>query len=61
MLCSVCHKNMAVIFTKKIEKDKTLSEDEIKKGYDEVQKITDNYIAKVDQIVKDKEAELLKV
>ncbi|MBE6430762.1 MULTISPECIES: ribosome recycling factor [Campylobacter] len=46
---------------KKIEKDKTLSEDEIKKGYDEVQKITDNYIAKVDQIVKDKEAELLKV
>ena len=34
---------------------------EIKKGYDEVQKITDNYITKVDQIVKDKEAELLKV
>lgn len=46
---------------KKIEKDKSLSEDEIKKGYDEVQKITDNYITKVDQIVKDKEAELLKV
>ena len=46
---------------KKIEKEKTLSEDEIKKGYDEVQKITDNYITKVDQIVKDKEAELLKV
>ena len=46
---------------RKIEKEKTLSEDEIKKGYDEVQKITDNYITKVDQIVKDKEAELLKV
>ena len=26
MLCSVCHKNMAVIFTKKIEKDKTTTE-----------------------------------
>lgn len=46
---------------KKIEKEKSLSEDDIKKGYDEVQKITDNYIAKIDQIVKDKEAELLRV
>lgn len=46
---------------KKIEKDKSLSEDDIKKAYDEVQKITDNYIAKVDSMVKDKETELLKV
>jgi ribosome recycling factor len=46
---------------KKIEKDKALSEDEIKKGYDEVQKITDNYIAKIDDMVKAKETELLKV
>nr|MBP3724376.1 ribosome recycling factor [Campylobacter sp.] len=46
---------------KKIEKDKALSEDEIKKGYDEVQKITDNYIAKIDELVKAKETELLKV
>ncbi|OCR91998.1 ribosome recycling factor [Campylobacter fetus] len=46
---------------KKIEKDKSVSEDEIKKGYDEVQKITDSYISKIDQLVKDKEIELLKV
>lgn len=46
---------------KKVEKDKTLSEDEIKKGYDEVQKITDAYIVKIDDVVKAKEAELLKV
>ena len=26
MLCSVCHKNVAIIFTKKIEKDKTTTE-----------------------------------
>ena len=26
MLCSVCHKNMAVIFTKKIDGDKTSTE-----------------------------------
>lgn len=46
---------------KKLEKDKVLSEDEIKKGYDEVQKITDSYTLKIDNIVKDKESELLKV
>ncbi|CZE46195.1 ribosome recycling factor [Campylobacter geochelonis] len=44
---------------KKLEKE--ISEDEIKKAHDEVQKITDNYTARVDQVVKDKEAELLKV
>ena len=48
----------AKVAIRNIRKD---ANDEIKKGYDEVQKITDNYITKVDQIVKDKEAELLKV
>ncbi|AJD05490.1 ribosome recycling factor [Campylobacter lari] len=46
---------------KKLEKDKTISEDEAKKAYDEVQKQTDSYTAKVDELVKNKEAELLKV
>ena len=46
---------------KKIEKDKSVSEDEAKKAYDEVQKITDEFIFKIDKLVKDKEAELLKI
>ncbi|QOR01129.1 MULTISPECIES: ribosome recycling factor [unclassified Campylobacter] len=46
---------------KKLEKDKAISEDEAKKAYDEVQKQTDNYTAKVDELVKNKEVELLKV
>lgn len=46
---------------KKIEKDKAISEDEAKKGYDEVQKITDQYISKVETLIKDKETELLKI
>ncbi|MCV3418909.1 ribosome recycling factor [Campylobacter lari] len=46
---------------KKLEKDKAISEDEAKKAYDEVQKQTDSYTAKVDELVKNKEAELLKV
>lgn len=46
---------------KKLEKDKAISEDEAKKAYDEVQKLTDSYAAKVDELVKNKEAELLKL
>ncbi|BCX80197.1 ribosome recycling factor [Campylobacter sp. 19-13652] len=46
---------------KKLEKDKAITEDESKKAQDEVQKITDSYNSKVDTLVKEKEAELLKV
>ena len=46
---------------KKLEKDKAIPQDESKKGQDEVQKITDTYTAKIDTLVKEKEAELLKV
>ncbi len=46
---------------KKLEKDKEITEDESKKAHDEVQKITDTYVDKVDSLVKDKEAELMKV
>ncbi|MDR1614972.1 MAG: ribosome recycling factor [Campylobacteraceae bacterium] len=46
---------------KKLEKDKTLSEDMVKKGENEVQKITDEFIKTVDELVKQKENELLKV
>ncbi len=46
---------------KKLEKDKEITQDESKAAQDNVQKITDKYIAKVDTILKDKEAEILKV
>ena len=46
---------------KKLEKDKVITEDQSKKGQDEVQKITDATVAKVDDLVKEKEAELLKI
>lgn len=46
---------------KKLEKDKAISEDEAKKAYDEVQKLTDGFITKIDELVKNKESELLKV
>lgn len=46
---------------KKLEKDKAISEDESKKGQDKVQKITDDFVSKVDSMCEQKEAELLKV
>ncbi len=46
---------------KKLEKDKEITEDESKKAHDEVQKITDEHVASVDKLVKEKEAELMKV
>lgn len=42
-------------------KDKVISEDESKKSQEEIQKLTDDYIAKVDQTANDKEKELMTV
>ncbi|HJV22516.1 MAG TPA: ribosome-recycling factor, partial [Holophagaceae bacterium] len=48
---------------KKLEKDKTqgISEDAAKKATEEVQKITDAHIKEVDEMIKHKEAEIMKV
>ena len=48
-------------FIKELEKEKEISEDDFKKGQEEVQKITDSYIAKVDDILTHKEKEIMKV
>ena len=46
---------------KKLEKAKDVTEDESKSGQIEIQKITDTYVLKADEIFKNKEAEILKV
>ena len=46
---------------KKLEKEKEITQDESKSAQENVQKITDKYISKVDSILKEKEAEILKV
>ena len=46
---------------KKIEKDEHLSEDETKRAMDEIQKLTDSYIKKVDETVAHKEEEVMEV
>lgn len=46
---------------KKALKEKQISEDEEKDGLDEVQKLTDSYIAKIADLAKHKEEEIMKV
>jgi ribosome recycling factor len=46
---------------KKIEKEKHLSEDDIKRFQDEIQKVTDSFIAKVDEVLNFKEKEIMEV
>ena len=46
---------------KKLEKDKKISEDDLKGGLDKVQKATDDGIAKIDAELKAKEAEVMAV
>ncbi|MEW6054561.1 MAG: ribosome recycling factor [Nitrospirota bacterium] len=46
---------------KKLEKEKHLSEDVVKKSQDEVQKITDSFIVKVDEVLANKEKEIMEV
>ena len=44
---------------KALAKDKKVSEDEERRGHDAIQKTTDKFIAKVDELLKKKEQEIL--
>jgi ribosome recycling factor len=46
---------------KELEKEKEISEDESRRGQDEIQKITDKHIATIEEIFSKKEVDILKV
>lgn len=46
---------------KKLEKSKEISEDDKKSAEDDIQKITDKYIDRIDEITKSKEDELMEI
>jgi ribosome recycling factor len=46
---------------KELVKDKKISEDDERRGQDEVQKLTDRYIAEIDKVLHAKEADLMAV
>lgn len=46
---------------KKLEKEKHISEDVVKKSQEEIQKLTDSFITKVDEVLANKEKEIMEV
>jgi ribosome recycling factor len=46
---------------KEMLKEKDITEDDEKRGEDQVQKLTDSYIAKVEKMLQEKEADLMEV
>ncbi|OIJ09934.1 ribosome recycling factor [Anaerobacillus arseniciselenatis] len=46
---------------KKIQKDGEITEDELRRSTDDVQKLTDNEIAKIDEVANNKEQEIMEV
>jgi ribosome recycling factor len=55
------HRRDAMTELKELEKGKEISQDEHKRAQDQLQKITDSFIADIDKIARDKEAELREV
>jgi ribosome recycling factor len=46
---------------KKMEKDSKLSEDQAKRGIDDVQKLTDKYIEEINSVLEKKEKEIMEI
>lgn len=55
------HRRVAIEHLKEAEKKKEITADDSKHGHDRVQKITDDFISRIDKIVKAKEEEVMAV
>lgn len=55
------HRRVAVEHLKETEKKKEITADDSKHGHDRVQKITDDFIGRIDKIIKTKEEEIMEV
>ena len=51
----------AMAMLKELLKDKEISEDEERRGQDEVQKLTDTFIARADKLLAEKETDLMEI
>lgn len=57
----VAVRNIRRDFNNKIERDEELTEDEVRREQAKVQKYTDEYIAKIDELFKSKESEVMEI
>jgi ribosome recycling factor len=55
------HRRLAIEQLKEAEKKKEITADDVKHGQDRVQKITDEFIARIDKIIRAKEDEVMEV
>lgn len=55
------HRRDANELYKEMKKDKEISEDDLHKAQEKVQKTTDEYISKVDGVISQKEAEIMEI
>lgn len=46
---------------KSLNKDKEITDDELKRAEDQIQKTTDSFVAKVDELLKEKETSLIEI
>ncbi len=51
----------AMAMLKELVKDKEISEDDERRGQEAVQKLTDKYVARVEEMLADKEADLMEI
>jgi ribosome recycling factor len=51
----------AMAMLKELEKDKEISEDDERRGQEAVQKLTDDFVARVERMLAEKEADLLEI
>jgi ribosome recycling factor len=51
----------AMSLLKELTKEKEISEDEERRGQDEIQKLTDTYVAKIEKQLAEKETDLLEI
>jgi len=51
----------AMAMLKELVKDKEISEDEERRAHDEVQKLTDGFVARVEKLLAEKEADLMEI
>ncbi len=48
-------------FVKKKEKEKEISQDELKKNQEEIQKLTDDFVKEIDTLIEKKEKEIMEI
>jgi ribosome recycling factor len=55
------HRRDALDLLKSLEKDKEVTEDDVRRGQEKIQEVTKSYIERIDQILKAKEDEIMEV